>query len=370
MDIGTPREVKDGEARVGLTPEGAVQLVQSGHRVRVERGAGLRAGFPDEAYEAAGAELTEGPEALFACALVVKVKELQPVEYARLKAGTVLFAYQQLGRDQALLDAVLGAGVTCLAYENVVDAAGARPLLAPMSALAGTMSAQIAAWALQSRASGPSGNGTLLWAMEGLPPARVVVIGEGVSGSAAAEAFHRMGCAVTVLGRDAARLDALRARLGGTLEVAISDAETLDRWVPQADVVIGAVAIPGRRAPVLLPRELLRRMRPGSVFIDIGIDMGGIAETSRQTKLSDPLYLEEGIVHYGVSNIPAQVPKAASQALCVATLPWVQTLADCGLQGALAARPGLREGLLVHAGAIVHPGLAEDTGRPYLPPPF
>ncbi len=370
MRIGIPKEIKDGEARVGATPAMVKSLVEAGHSVLVESGAGARIGFGDPEYALGGAEIVASAEDVYGCAMVVKVKELQKEEYPRLQRGTVVAGYQQLARDPALLNTVLERGVTCLAYEGVTLPDGGRPLLAPMSTIAGLMSAQIAAWALQRREGPLSGSGVLLMAMEGVPTARVLIVGDGVAGRASAESFLKLGCQVTVLGADEQRLHALAAALQGIstgrLETGLSTEMTLALKVVPSDVVIGAVAIPGRVAPKLISRAMLRSMRPGSVFIDIGIDMGGIAETSRQTKLSDPLYVEEGVLHYCVPNIPAQVPRAATQALTAATGPYIQQIADQGLGAALDGLPGLMAGLLVHDGHVVNRALAEDCGQPFV----
>jgi len=369
--VGIPREVKDGEARVGATPDGVRVLAGAGHEVLVERGAGSRAGFPDDAYREAGARIAPGPDEVWTAGLVVKVKELQAEEWPRLRPGCVVAAYHQLARDPRLLDAVLGAGIACLAWEGVTAPGGARPLLAPMSEIAGRMTAQIAAWALQSRPGPLCGSGVLLCGAAGVPPGRALVVGEGAVGKAAAGALLAVGCEVTVLGRDPEALQALEARHASPhLRTGLSTPETLAAATAAADVVVGAVSVLGRLAPKLVTRAMLRAMRPGSVIVDVGIDMGGIAETSRQTKLSDPLFVEEGVLHYGVPNIPALVPRAATQALAAATLPVVLLLAGRGIAGALRATPGLRDGLLVHGGRVIHPGLAEDTGRPCAPFPF
>lgn len=369
MDIGVPREIKNGETRVGATPRTTRVLTEAGHTLVVETGAGLGSGFSDGEYAAAGARVVPDASEVYACAMVVKVKELQPPEYRRLRPGTLLACYQQLARDAALLEAVLAARATCVAYEGVTGPGGGRPLLAPMSTMAGLLSAQIAAWALQHREGPLCGSGVLLPWMEGIPQARVLIVGDGSVGGAAAGAFLALGCQVTVLGRSPAPAKRLEQRLAGcgrgTLRTALSTPAELAVGTAEADVVVGAVSVPGRLAPRLITRAMLRAMRPGSVFIDIGIDMGGIAETSRHTKLSDPMFVEEGVLHYCVPNIPALVPRAATQALASATLPCLGLLAERGLDGALEAMPGLRDGLLVHDGRVVHPGLAADTGREF-----
>jgi len=371
MDIGIPREIKDGEPRVGATPEAVRALVQGGHAVVVEAGAGARIGFDDAAYRAAGARIASRPDEVYACALIVKVKELQPPEYPLARPGAVICSYQQLGRDPRLLAAALASGASFVAYEAVLDADGRRPLLSPMSILAGLLAPQVAAWCLQVRPGPLSGSGVLLFPLPGISRASVVVVGEGVAGGTAASAFLDIGCEVTVLGKQAAALQALGERLAsrgrGKPRVAAATPEALASATAGADVVVGAVSVPGRLAPKLITRSMLRAMRPGSVFIDVGIDMGGIAETSRQTSHSDPIYAEEGVLHYCVPNIPALVPRTASEALVAATLPYLRRIADQGLEGALGADPGLLEGLQVHGGHVVHRGLAADTGSPFAP---
>ena len=371
MNIGIPREIKNGEARVGATPEMVRSLKNEGHFVLVETGAGSASGYADAGYREAGAVISNRPEDIYACPLIVKVKELQPEEFSRIQSGTILFGYQQMARDPRLLDAVLAHRITCIAYENVLGVDGSRPLLAPMSTIAGLMSAQIALWALQRREGPLSGSGVLLPHLDGVPQGRVLIVGEGIAGSAAARAFLALECAVTVLGQRPSQLKTLEEQLvgygKGTFRTGLATPEDLAARSAEADVVVGAVSVPGRLAPKLITREMLRAMRPGSVFIDIGIDMGGIAETSRQTKISDPMYMEEGVLHYCVPNIPALVPRTATQALTAATLPYIRLLAERGLEHAVQASSGLREGLLVHDGHVVHPGLAEDTRRAFVP---
>ncbi len=374
MRIGVPRELKDGETRAGATPATVRALVAAGHEVIVESGAGERIGFSDGAFREAGARVASGPGEIFACPLVVKVKELQAEELPRLRRGLVVLAYQQLARDPRLLDAVLASGATCIAYEAVTAEDGSRPLLAPMSTIAGLLSAPIAASLLQRREGPLSGSGVLLPGVEGVPPGNVLILGAGVAGLAAARAFLGMGCHVTLLARTATRAreatDAIVSPPSGMLDVGASSADAIAALVPRADVIVGAVAVRGRLSPRLVTRDALRRMRPGSVLIDLGIDMGGIAETSRQTKLSDPVFVEEGVLHYCVPNVPALVPRTATDALTRAALPVVAAIADHGLAGALTAMPALRPGVLVHDGAVVDAGLARDIGRALATTPF
>ena len=373
MDIGIPKEIKDGETRVGAVPSMVRALTADGHMVVVETQAGAHAGYSDQTYREAGAMVAPRADSVYDCRLVVKVKELQREEFPRLRPGAIVAAYHQLGRDPRLLDAVLEKRISCIAYENVTAADGTRPLLAPMSHIAGTMSAQIAAWAIQHRDGPLSGSGILLGGLDGVPSARVLILGDGTVARHAAAAFMAQGCSVTLLGQNQALLDEIGQALGlrqpGSLTVGLNTPEALTRAVALADVMVGAVAVPGKLTPRFITRAMLASMAPGSVFIDVGIDMGGIAETSRQTKLSSPLYVEEGVLHYCAPNIPALVPRAATLALTTALQPFIQLLADRGLDQAIQASSGLLSGLLVHDGQVVDRNLGEDTGRAWMPRP-
>jgi alanine dehydrogenase len=364
MRIGVPREIKDGERRVGLVPDGVRSLVDAGHDVLVERDAGRASGFDDPQYIAQGARIVDRPEAIWECPLIVKVKEVQRAEYGRLTAGTTIIGFAQLNRDPVLLDAVLERRVRVLAYETVRDADDRLPLLAPMSRIAGRLAPIVGAHALQTQCGG---NGTLITGVDAVDPARVVVIGAGNSGAEAARVAARLGCRVTVLSRGSSRLVALErsmAQEGLRVSVAqIDDQQTLDDAVAMADLVIGAVLEPGSLSPKLVTRRTLQRMRRGSAIVDIGIDQGGICETSRMTSLSHPMYVEEGIVHYAVPNMPALVARTATLALAGATLPYVRKLADGGIVAALDDDPGLARGVMVWDGLVVHPGLAADSGK-------
>jgi alanine dehydrogenase len=365
MQIGIPRETKDGERRVALVPDGVRALVADGHRVLIEPGAGRASGFSDDAYRAAGAIVAHDAPEVWASALIVKVKEIQRCEYPRLRAGTTIFGYAQLNRDRTLLDAVLAARVRVIAFETVRDADGALPLLAPMSRIAGRLAPLAGARALQTDSGG---NGTLVTGVDAVPGARVVVVGAGNVGGEAARVAARLGCSVSVFSRGEARL----ARLARTLAdegLAIRPAmlredRVFDDAVADADLVIGAVLEPGTLSPQLLRRDHLRSMRPGSAFVDVGIDQGGIAETSRMTSLSEPIYIEEGVVHYAVPNLPALVARTATQALAAAVLPYVRTMAARGVAAAIAGHPGLASGVMVWDGEVVHRGLARDAGLP------
>jgi len=362
MRVGVPREVKDHEYRVGVTPAGAHALIERGHEVVVETGAGTRVGFADAEYQSVGAQIATDARQVWDAELVVKVKELQPAEYALARRGQILFAYLHLAPEPQLLDALLRPGVSGIAYETVTDAAGGLPLLAPMSRIAGKLSVQFGAWALQM-ANG--GSGVLLGGVPGVAPARVTVIGAGAAGANAVRVAAGMGADVTVFDSSAqalARIDDLHQ---GRVKTCYSEPLTLADHVVSSDLVIGATLMPGKLAPKLITRAMLRRMRPGSVLVDISIDQGGIAETSRPTSLTAPTYVEEGVVHYCVSNMPSAVARTATLALTQATLPYVLELADAGLAGSLARDAGLRQGLQVHAGYLTHAGLAEDMGRPW-----
>lgn len=368
MRIGVPRERKDGERRVAVTPDGAQALVASGHELVVERGAGERVGFSDAAYAAAGADLVANAATVFASPLVVKVKELQPAEIALLKPATTVFSFAQLARDRALLDAVLASRIGVIAYETVSDGRGGLPLLAPMSRIAGRLAPLIAASLLMNDRGGA---GVLLPGVDAVAAARIVIVGAGNVGSEAAGLALALGATVTVFARKRSTLDALRRRCGPVgserLRTALSDPGSLAAAVADADVLIGAVLEPGRLSPKLISRPMLRAMRGGSVFIDVGIDQGGIAETSRMTSISEPTFVAEGVVHYGVANMPTLVARTATSALAQATLPFVRLLADRGVSEALRGDAALRAGLQVWDGAVVHPALAADAGVPAAP---
>ena len=368
MIVGCPRETKNHEYRVGLTPGGAHALALAGHAVLVERDAGRRVGFDDAAYLQAGAQVVDGPAEVYGRSdLVVKVKELQPPEYALTRPGQILYCYQHLAPDPDLLRHMLDSGLSCVAYETVADARGELPLLAPMSRIAGRLAPQMGAWALQM-ANG--GSGVLLGGVPGVPPARVVVIGAGNVGAEAVRVAVGMGAEVTLVDRGLEKIERLDALYRGRVKTLVAEPLALAGAVADADLVVGAVLIPGKLSPKLVSRDLLRRMRPGSVIVDVGIDQGGISAASRPTSHSDPLFVDEGIVHYCVPNMPSAVARTATLALTQATLPHALALAGRGLAGALARDPGLAMGLQVHAGEVTHAGLAEDAGMPFRPPRF
>jgi len=365
MKIGIPKEIKDHEYRVALSPAGAQALAQRGHAVLVQAGAGTRVGFPDAAYRDAGARIAASAAEVYGAELVIKVKELQAAEFALVRRGQILFCYHHFAPDPKLLEAMLASGASCVAYETVSGASGALPLLVPMSRIAGRLAPQAGAWALQM-ANG--GSGVLLGGVPGVLPARVLVIGGGTVGENAARIAIGMGADVTLADRSAERLEQLEATFGARLKTMLSTPQSLPPLIHDADLVVGAVLLPGKLAPRLIKRIDLPRMRPGSVIVDVAIDQGGTCETSRPTSHSKPLYTEEGVVHYCVPNMPAAVARTATLALTQATLPYALALADQGLRAAVEQDAGLRAGLQLHGGKITHAALAQDTGRTCVDP--
>ena len=363
MLIGVPREIKTHEYRVGLVPGSVRELVHHGHRVLVETGAGNGIGFPDAAYEAAGATIAANADELFAVAeMVVKVKEPQAAEIARLRPGQILFTYLHLAADKAQTKGLLESGATCIAYETVTDDRGGLPLLAPMSEVAGRMSVQVGAHCLE-KAQG--GIGILLGGVPGVPPAKVVILGGGVSGANAARMATGMEANVTVIDKSLPRLNELDIQFGARLKTLFSTVDAIEREVEAADLVIGAVLVPGAAAPKLVSRELVRRMHPGAVLVDIAIDQGGCFATSRATTHAAPTFVEENVIHYCVANMPGAVARTSTFALNNATLPFVVALADQGGKPALNANRHLKNGLNVHAGRLTHEAVARDLGLDY-----
>ena len=356
MKIGVPKEIKTHEYRVGLTPAGARELVLHGHTVLVEQGAGAGIGSGDDAYRAAGASILPSAEAVFADAeTIVKVKEPQPAEIARIRPGQVLFTYLHLAADREQTLGLLRSGATCIAYETVTDSFGTLPLLAPMSEVAGRMAVQVGAHCLEREQGGA---GILLGGVPGVPPAKVVVLGGGVSGTHAARMAVGLEASVTIIDRSLRRLNELDLQFGARATTQFATAEAIEHHVLAADLVIGAVLVPGAAAPKLVTRETVRRMRPGSVLVDIAIDQGGCFETSRPTTHAAPTYVEEGVVHYCVTNMPGAVARTSTLALTNATLPFVLALAEKGYRRALTDDPHLRAGLNIHAGRITHDAVA------------
>jgi alanine dehydrogenase len=366
MLIGVPKEVKTHEYRVGLTPGSVREIVHHGHEVVVETGAGTGIGFEDASYEAVGARILPGKTEVFAAAeLIVKVKEPQPQEAASLREGQVLFTYLHLAADKVLAQALVRSGVTAIAYETVTDARGGLPLLAPMSEVAGRMAVQVGAHCLEKE---QGGIGVLLGGVPGVPAAKVVILGGGVSGTNAARMAMGMEAYVTVIDRSLPRLYELDLQFGAQLHTLFSTMENIEREVIAADLVIGAVLIPGAAAPKLVSRALVRAMKPGAVMVDISIDQGGCFETSRPTTHAAPTYVEEGVVHYCVTNMPGAVARTSTVALNNATLPYVLALADHGWQRALREDAHLRNGLNICRGRVTHPAVARDLDFPFTPP--
>ncbi len=365
MKIGVPKEIKTHEYRVGLTPAAVRELTGHGHSVLVQQGAATAIGFSDADYRAAGAEIANTAEAVFAGAdMVVKVKEPLPAEIARLRPGQVLFTYLHLAADKTQTEGLMRAGATCIAYETVTDARGALPLLAPMSEVAGRMSVQVGAHCLEKEQGGA---GVLLGGVPGVPAGRVVVLGGGVSGSNAARMAIGFGATVTVIDKSITRLKELDQQFGAQLHTLFSTTDAIEQAVSEADLVIGAVLVPGAAAPKLVTRAMLRRMRPGSVLVDIAIDQGGCFETSRPTTHAAPTYVDEGMVHYCVTNMPGAVARTSTLALGNATLPFVMALANKGWRRALAEDPHLQAGLNVHEGAVTYQAVADDLGLAFRP---
>ena len=363
MKIGVPKEIKVHEYRVGMVPAGVRELVNAGHSVAVQTGAGLGIGFGDTDYKAAGASIAATAADVFGNAeLIVKVKEPQLAECKLLKSGQTLFTYLHLAADKAQAQGLIDSGATAIAYETVTAPDGSLPLLTPMSEVAGRMSVQVGATALQ-KANG--GFGVLLGGVPGVPPAKVVILGGGVSGTHAAEMAAGLGAEVTVVDRSVKRLRELSALFGNRLKTAYSTAHAIEELTQEADLVIGAVLIVGAAAPKLVTREMVKRMKQGSVLVDIAIDQGGCFETSKPTTHAEPTFVVDGVIHYCVTNMPGAVPRTSTFALTNATLPYVRALADHGWQVALARDAGLLRGLNVHAGKITHEAVARDLGLSY-----
>ncbi len=366
MLVGVPKEVKTHEYRVGLTPESVRELVHHGHRVIVERNAGFAIGMDDEHYERAGAEIVGTAEEVFARAeMIVKVKEPQPAEIAMLREGQVLFTYLHLAPDPDQARGLMEAGVVAIAYETVTDGRGGLPLLAPMSEVAGRMSIQAGAHCLEME---QGGRGMLLGGVPGVPPAKVVVIGGGVVGTNAARMAMGLEARVFVLDKSVRRLEELDFQFGSKLTTVFSTSAAIEEHVLSADLVVGAVLVPGAAAPKLVTREMVRQMKRGSVLVDVAIDQGGCFETSRPTTHAEPTYTEEGVVHYCVANMPGAVARTSTLALNNVTLPFALALADKGYRQALLDDPHLRAGLNVFRGRLTHPAVAEALGEPLLPP--
>jgi len=364
MRIGVPTEIKPDEYRVALTPAGARELLQHGHEVVIEAGAGAGSAFPDDAYTSVGARTAPAEVVWSESELVLKVKEPLPDEYGYLRDDLVLFTYLHLAASEELTRALVESGAACVAYETVETDKRALPLLAPMSEIAGRLAAQAGATFLEKPLGG---RGLLLAGVPGVAAGNVLVIGGGMVGYNAALIALGLGARVTILERSVDRMRELEEILGGRVELLMSSSLEIEESTAEADVVIGAVLIPGARAPKLLIRETIRKMKAGSVLCDVAIDQGGISETSRPTTHSDPVYEVDGVIHYSVANMPGAVPITATKALTNATLPYIEEIADHGLSEAVARDPALARGVNVMDGKVTYEAVADAHGLEYEP---
>ncbi|MBW4628444.1 MAG: alanine dehydrogenase [Brasilonema octagenarum HA4186-MV1] len=356
MEIGIPKETKDLEFRVGLSPSSVRVLQENGHRVFVETQAGIGAGFTDDDYISAGAKIVTTTDEAWKCELVVKVKEPLSAEYKFLQKGQILFTYLHLAADRKLTEHLIDCGVTAIAYETVEQPGNNKlPLLSPMSIIAGRLSVQFGARFLERQ---QGGRGVLLGGVPGVKPGKVVILGGGVVGTEAAKIAVGMGAAVQILDVNVERLAYLETLFGSRVELLYSNSAHIEAALKDADLLIGAVLIPGRKAPILVSRNLVKQMHPGSVIVDVAVDQGGCVETVHPTSHTHPVYLEEGVVHYGVPNMPGAVPWTSTQALNNSTLPYVLQLANSGIK-ALTNNQALAKGVNVQDHRLVHPALQE-----------
>jgi alanine dehydrogenase len=353
MQVGVPKETKDQELRVGLTPASARALVEQGHSVWVETGSGVGAGFSDRHYTEAGAHIAPNADKAWAQDLILKVKEPQPQEFGYLRSGLLLFTYLHLAASRTLTEQLLASGTTAIAYETVETSDRRFPLLTPMSAIAGRLAVQFGAHYLE-RPQG--GRGVLLGGVPGVPPGRVVILGGGIVGTEAARMAVGLGAQVTILDVNVRRLEELEGLFGSRVELLYSQSADIEARVRAADLVIGAVLIPGKRPPTLVGRSLVEQMQPGSVIVDVAVDQGGCIETLRPTSHSDPVYEVAGVLHYGVPNMPGAVPRTATQALNNSTLPYILQLAQFG-PDAWQQNSALGAGVNIHRQKIVHPAI-------------
>jgi alanine dehydrogenase len=364
MRLGVPRETKDMEFRVGMTPDGARILVEDGHQVLIERNAGIGSGFADAAYQAAGAKLVSTEEAWSAPELVVKVKEPNPTEVKRLRVGQTLFTYLHLAAAGNLAQALCDSGVIAIAYETIRNPDGSFPVLAPMSEVAGRLATQIGANLLQKDRGGA---GLLLGGVPGVMRGKVSVIGAGIVGINAVRLAHALGAEVDVIDIDLKRLSYLYDIFHGELNTLFSNRSNIERSVRTSDLVIGAVYVHGRRAPTLVTEAMVRAMAPGSVVVDVAVDQGGCIETIRPTTHSNPTYVVHDVIHYGVANMPGAVPRTSTFALTNTTFHYIEALASLGTLEAVRSDAALRQGSNVWAGKVVCEGVAESLGMPYVP---
>lgn len=364
MIVGVPREIKSDEYRVSMLPVGVEMMTRAGHKVIVEAGAGQGSGYEDDAYAAAGATIVATHEEVFAQAdMIVKVKEPLGPELGLLRKGQIVFTYFHFAADRHLTEACMKAGITALAYETLTDKQGRLPLLTPMSEVAGRMSIQEGAKYLEKPMSG---RGVLLGGVPGVAPANVLVLGAGVVGTNAARMAAGLGAHVTIMDVNLDRLRYLSEVMPANVTLVYSDLHAIREHARQADLVIGAVLIPGGRTPVLISRDLLKEMRPGAVIVDVGVDQGGCIETTRPTTHKDPTYIIDGVVHYCVANMPGAVSRTSTQALCNATQPYALKLATLGVDALVSSDPAFASALNMRDGKIVHKAVAEAHNLPWV----
>jgi alanine dehydrogenase len=365
MIIGVPKEIKTEENRVAVTATGVAGFAARGHKVLVEKSAGAGSGLTDRAYENAGATIIDSAKHVWHQAdMIMKVKEPQESEYVLMRNGLILFTYLHLAANESVTRALLERKVTAIGYETIQLEDGSLPLLAPMSEIAGRLSIQVGAWCLQAE---NGGRGILLGGASGVRPAKVVILGAGMSGTAACQVAAGMGAYVSILDINPTKLRYVHDILGGHVTTLMSNRANLEEELVDADLVIGSVLIPGAQAPKLIPRSLVRRMKPGAAFVDISIDQGGCAETSRPTNHREPIYIEEEVVHYCVTNMPAIVPNTSTYALTNSTLSYGLQLANRGFPQALARNPALAKGLNTYGGKVTHEGVANAFNLPWTP---
>jgi alanine dehydrogenase len=357
VKVGVPKEIKSDEYRVGMMPVGAEQLVKAGHEVLVEQGAGSSSGFPDEAYTAVGAKIVSNSDEIFTADMIVKVKEPQPAEISRFKSGQIIFTYFHFAASAELTRACMASGIIAIAYETITDKKGTLPLLTPMSEIAGKMSVQEGAKYLEKPMMG---RGILLGGVPGVPPADVVILGAGVVGTNAAKIAAGLGANVTLMDVNLDRLRYLDDVMPANVSTIYSDPQTIRDSLIKADLVVGAVLIPGAKAPRLVTRDHLKLMKNGSVIVDVAIDQGGCVETARPTTHQNPTYVVDGVLHYCVTNMPGAVGRTSTIALCNATLPYALRIANKGYEKAAAEDPGLQEGINMVRGKVVNKAVAES----------
>lgn len=365
MIIGIPKEIKNHEYRIGATPSLVRLLVDANHQVYVQTHAGEKIGYTDQMFESAGAQIVQTPEEIYEAEMVIKVKEPQPSEYPLLKEGQILFCYLHLAPDPVQTQQLIDSKIVAIAYETVTDAHGRLPLLIPMSEIAGRIAIQVGAISLQLN---KGGKGVLLGGVPGVLPARVTVIGGGVVGTEAARMALGLGADVTILDNDLGRLRMLDSLFGPRLKTLYSSPLSIEESVSKSDLVIGAVLIPGKTAPKLVTREMIKKMSPGSVIVDVAIDQGGCIETSKPTTHGDPTYIVDGVVHYCVTNMPGACARTSTQALTNATGNYALLIANKGWKKALSDHIGLKNGLNVCFGHVTNESVAHDLGYSYVPP--